>query len=117
MPTTRRPADQRRRITFSKRLLQADDYGNLQTTPFVDQFTLWARVRFLTGNESVIAERLAGHQPAVLTVSRTAKSVQIQTEWRAVDLHDATLVFNVRAVTPDELNRAIDLLCEAGVPV
>lgn len=112
-----RAADQRKRVTFSKREILADDYGNPQTTPFVDQFTVWARIRFLVGTETVIAERLAGHQPAVITVRRSAAAARVEPEWRVVDAHDPARVFNIRAITPDERNRAIDFLCEAGVAV
>lgn len=105
------------RVTFSVRASTGDEYGNPTTGGFVDQFTVYARVQYLRGSEPVVAARLQGVQPVVVTVRRTPETDQIKADWRIVDVNDASRVFNIRSVTPGDDRDLIDLLCEAGVAV
>lgn len=107
----------RESITFSSRTSTPDEYGNPETGGFTDEFTVSARVRVLKGGEGVLAVRLQGTQPVLITVRSSPDTKQITTEWRAVDANDASKIYNIRAVTPDEVGDAIDLLCEQGVAV
>jgi SPP1 family predicted phage head-tail adaptor len=100
------------RITFAVRGTGTDGYGN-EESGFVDQFTVWAGFKALRGGEDVIAARLEGRQPVVLTLRRSSEALRITTGWRATDARGA--IYNIRAVTPDEKRQFIDLLCEAGV--
>jgi len=102
----------RDRITFEERRDQADDgFGNVLTA-FEEQFTVWARKQYLRGGENVMASRLEGNQPVVITVRRSSDTLRITTDWRARQGDD---VLNIRSVTPAESRDAIDLLCERGV--
>lgn len=105
----------RGRITFAVRSTGVDEYGNGESA-FVDQFTVAARVQFLRGGENVMAERLQGNQPVVITVRASSDTRQITTDWRATDAHDPELVYNVRSASPGERRDYIDLLCQVGVP-
>lgn len=112
------PGDWDYRVTFSQRgTMPPDDYGNVEEG-FVDQFTVWAKLLPLRGGEQVMAARLEGRQPWIITVRRTPETRQITTDWRVVNVDDATQVFNVRSVTPNMTDRdIIDLLVEEGVAV
>ena len=74
----------RNRILFDKRTVTADGYGN-QVSGWDEQFEVWARRRNLVGGESVIASRLQGVQPVVLTVLRSSETEIVTSEWRARD--------------------------------
>lgn len=106
----------RDRVTFAKRQASSDEYGNDEST-FVDQFTVAAEVIYLQGGEQVMAARLDGRQPVVLTVRASTQTRLIETDWRATDARDAERVFNVRSIKPSERRDHIDVLCEAGVAV
>lgn len=104
----------RERVTFAVRGTGADDgYGNTLGA-WSDQFTVSARVKPLRGGETVLADRLAGRQPVVITVRRSDSTATITPDWRAEDARSGT-VYNIRAVTPGERHDLIDLLAESGV--
>jgi SPP1 family predicted phage head-tail adaptor len=104
----------RERVTFSRRAAVDDGHGNTVSGPWTDEFTVWARVRHLRGGEEVMASRLSGRQPVVLTVRRSPESEGVTTDWRATDAASGE-VYNIRSVTPDEERAYFDLLCERGV--
>jgi head-tail adaptor len=112
------PQEMRERFAFAKRAdLSAnsppgDGYGNLEGA-FAEQFTVWAAVTMLRAAEPVLAQRLAGVQPAIITVRKSTNSALITTAWRARDTRANTL-WAIRAVTPDDAGLFIDLLCETG---
>lgn len=105
----------RERLHFQKRAETDDGYGNPVSGDFATQFTRAARVRSLRGSEPIINQRLQGVQPVVVTVRTDSSTKTIDAAWRAVDSRDATKVYNIRAVTPDEKGAYIDFLAEAGV--
>lgn len=111
------PRDLRERVTFAKRSATPDAYGNPVSGPFVDQFTVYARITATRGGEDVLAERLGGRQPFVIVVRQSENTRLIGTEWRAVDANKPPRIFNIRSVTNDERNRQIELLCELGVAI
>jgi head-tail adaptor len=90
-----------------------DGYGNFEGA-FVTQFTSWARRRFLRGGEDVMAARLQGRQPVILTIRRSSQADLVTTDWRATDARSGT-VYNIRSVEFTEDRMWIDLLVEAGV--
>jgi head-tail adaptor len=111
------PGSLNERFTFEKRPSTApvgDGYGNFQTD-FAAQFTVWTRRQFLRGGETVIAERLQGRQPSVLTIRASRSAAQITTDWRAVNARDASEVYNIRSVSLSEDRSFYDVLCERGV--
>jgi SPP1 family predicted phage head-tail adaptor len=104
--------DLRDRVAFDKEVAGDDTYGNT-VTGFAEQFAVAAQIRFLRGTEPVIAQRLQGVQPAVITVRASADTKQVDASWRARDTRTGA-IFNIRSVTPSDDRAWIDLLCEAG---
>jgi len=74
----------RERIAFDKRRETDDGAGNLEGA-FEEQFVVWAEVLRLRGGEGVIAARLEGKQPVVITVRQSAATRLIKADWRARD--------------------------------
>lgn len=107
----------RERMTFALRTAGADDgYGNFEAA-WADQFTAAARIMPLKGGEDVMANRLAGTQPVIITVRSSSDSRLIAPNWKATDARAGT-VYNIRSIANmDEKNGYLDLLATAGVPV
>ena len=101
------------RFRFEKRVDQADGYGNFQGD-WQAQFTVYGRRQDLRGGETVIAARLEGRQPAVITIYNSIQARTITTDWRAVDARNDD-IWNIRSITRLEDRGSIDLLCERGV--
>lgn len=56
----------------------------------------WARIKHLTGSETVIAARLTGTQPAIITIPINPETATIMSDWRIV--HSATgKVYDVKS--------------------
>jgi head-tail adaptor len=108
----------RERLRFERRPTTADDgYGNVEGGWRV-MFEEYARVRPMTGSETVISARLAGVQPVRMTVRSSTRTRQITTGWRAVDMRDENRVFNITAppANLDEKNAYLDIMAQLGVP-
>lgn len=103
----------RDRVTFALPGSVTDDYGNVESG-FVDQFTVAANILYVKGGEQVMAARLDGKQPVVITIRSSTESAQIKTDWRAVDARDPTRIFNVRSIQPSDRKDFTELLCEIG---
>jgi SPP1 family predicted phage head-tail adaptor len=104
----------RERITFSQRGASDDGYGG-QTGEFADQFTVAARVRPLKGGEQVMASRLQGLQPVVITVRYSSQTVLIEADWQARDARTGK-VYAVTAppANTDERRKFLDILATEG---
>jgi SPP1 family predicted phage head-tail adaptor len=103
----------RDRVAFDAETTGDDGYGNT-VTGWAEQFVVAAQIRYLRGSEPVIAERLQGVQPVVVTVRDSTQTRAINAGWRAREARTGT-VFNIRSVTPSDGNRAwIDMLAEVG---
>ena len=103
----------RERVRFERRVEADDGYGNTRGD-WIGQFTVAARIMPLRGGEAVIAARLEGTQPAIVTVYADARTRTVTPDWRIVDARAGT-VYAVRTVTLRESKDYVDLLCEAGV--
>lgn len=75
-----------RRIRFEARTEEpsGDGLGNFEGA-WSEQFTIAATVRNLRGGETVLGARLTGTQPAVITVRLSPQTLEIRSDWRAVD--------------------------------
>jgi SPP1 family predicted phage head-tail adaptor len=94
--------DLRERISFQRRVSVDDGWGNTSGAgEFETQFTVWANLRPLRGNETVMAARLEGRQPHILTVRQSSDTRRITTAWQAVDARNPTRVFAVTAPPAD----------------
>lgn len=107
--------ERREKIAFDE-ISQSDTTYGIVAGQWDEQFRRACRVKPLRGSEPVIAQRLVGVQPVVITLLSSTESRRITTAWRARHVRSGT-VYQIRAVTPDEKRREIDLLCEAGSPV
>jgi head-tail adaptor len=84
---------------------------------WIKQYQCRAHIRFLRGTETVIAARLAGRQPVVITVRNCAAARAVTIDWRIRDLRSA-LEYNVRtAPVPSQDRIWLEILAESGVPV
>lgn len=105
----------RNAIAFESQESEDGDYGTIGGS-WCEQFTRSARIRYLRGSEPVLAQRLVGVQPAVITVRSDSETRCVTSSWRLRDARTGTL-FNIRSVTPDEKRQYIDYLVDAGVAV
>jgi len=94
---------------------QVDDgYGNTQAGPFATQGSFSAKIQFLRGGETVMADRLTGKQPAIITIRSSAFTRSLDTAWRLVD--SSGNAWNIRAITDPNGKRAwLEILAEKGV--
>lgn len=71
----------------------------------------WARVQNLKGSETVIASRMGGVQPVVITVRWTPDIAAMTTAWqvRNVELGRA---YDIKSVATDERREFIEILAE-----
>lgn len=106
-----------RRMQFACRAEVDDGYGNPVSGDWVVQFTVWGARKYLRGGEGVLAGRLTGRQPAILTVRKSSNTAQITTEWRATD-EGTGEVFNIREMPKLSDKRShYEMLIEGGVAV
>lgn len=78
------------------------------------QFFASAKLVPLRRGESVLAGRLAGVQPYIMTIHAQPAAANITTAWRVVNARTGES-FNIRTVERDPKRGSIDLLIEAGV--
>lgn len=81
-----------------------------------EQHRCWAAMRFLRGGETVMAARLSGKQPVVVTIRTCRAARAIGADWRMRDPR-AGVIYNIRAIAPSDDGKFIDLTCESGVAV
>ena len=80
-----------------------------------------ANITAKVGTEAVEAARLAGRQPVILTVRRSADTRMVTTDWKATELDSGT-EFNIRtAIDPmigdSQHGHWIEMIAESGVAV
>lgn len=114
----------RQRVTFQRRGEMSDGFGNEQVGAWTTQFSVAARLQPRLGGEEVVASRLAGVQPYILTVRSSLQTRSITTAWRAYDARagfnsagEPKRVFNIHsAANVDEVGAFIDFLVSEGRP-
>lgn len=103
------------RITFQRRAVLSDGYGNSEGD-YQEEFTVWAARRAKLGGETVTAARLSGQQPVLLTVRQSSQTDRITEDWRAVDSDGKH--YNIRSIVdPDDSGAYWELLCQTGTGV
>ncbi len=114
-----------RRVTFDRpHVLDDGHHGEVQGWD-TDVLTVWAHMAYLRGGEDVIAGRLAGRQPVVVTIHRSTDVLEIDETWRMRDAQDGAWtadahwtgpVFAIRERPKPTQDRLwLELLVEAGV--
>ena len=108
----------RERMTFQSRGVGDDGFGNamIDAGPFEDRFTVSAHLRPLRGSETVIAARLQGRQPYIITVRQSSDTRQANEAWRIVDTRNHDRVFAIKAppTDPDGKRAWLEILCVLG---
>src|SRR3569833_1333913 len=112
VPTSPGAGDLRSRIAFDKRQDVDDGYGNTQSD-FIEQFTQSGALLPLKGGETVMASRLTGVQPFILTVRHSSQAAQVTTAWRARDARTGT-VYDITTVVVRPTKDFIDMTCVSG---
>lgn len=80
-------------------------------------FECWAAIRYLRGGETVQAARLAGRQPAVITVRLSSDAEDVTTDWKLRDLGlDREYAVTAPPVSTDD-GKWLEITCESGVAV
>lgn len=100
------------RISLDRRSSEQDGFGNF-IGEWAPAFSRWCAVRALRGTETVLAARLEGRQPVIVTVRSDPETDQIDPEMRATI---NGRVYNVRehpGLTEDRLY--LEFLAESGV--
>ncbi|MFN6950981.1 MAG: phage head closure protein [Albidovulum sp.] len=109
----RRPSagDLGERVTFQRRIEASDGYGNTVST-WQDEFSTRARMMPKMGSESVIASRLQGVQPYILTVRSNRYTKDVTPAWRVLWGGDE---FNIKtAANVDERGEFIEMMVVKG---
>lgn len=102
------------RYSFQKREEKPiDDLGNVEDD-WVEQFQTRASRKWMRGGEQVLASRLSGVQPAIITVRLNPDTSKICSFWRCVDQYTGE-GYNIMTVEPSENRQYIDLLIQSGV--
>jgi head-tail adaptor len=103
----------RQKVTFQRREMIDDGAGNVEGI-WQTEFLAFADFKFLRGGEQVMAGRLAGKQPAIITIRSSVSSRVVDTAWRIIDAGDEA--WNIRAITDPTGKRAwLEILAEKGV--
>lgn len=101
-------------FSFEKREpLPGDAYG-VSEGSWIEQFRHEVKIVPFRRGEAVIAARLSGVQPYILTIRSFEASRKIETDWRAKDIRTG-ITYNIRTKEPSPDRASIDMIIEAGV--
>lgn len=106
----------RERVRFEARgFVEDDTSGNPQSGPFAEVYSCAAEITPKLGGETVLAERLTGTQPMLITVRMCKALEDLTTDWRIVDTRTGT-EYNIKASSnPDEKKKFLEILAVSGV--
>lgn len=103
------------RVAFDSPVENPDGRGGT-ITGFQEQYVCDAMFRYLRGSETVIAARLEGRQPVVVTVHDCSAASAVRAGWRMRDLRRGT-EYNIRTIVPSDDRVFLEITCESGVAV
>lgn len=105
--------DLTKRAAFQSRIANDDGFGNEEGGWGPVLFTRWCHVLFMRGSEAVIASRLQGRQPVIITVRSDRQTRTIEPEMRCTIDGRA---YNIREFPRPSDDRAfLSFLAESGV--
>jgi SPP1 family predicted phage head-tail adaptor len=112
------PSNFNERVAFDAMVRSPDGHGGTTTGWGAPEAAVkaWAHFRFLRGGEAVQAARLAGRQPIVVTIRKSAATAQITNDWRMRDVR-TDAVYNIRSIVPTDDRGFLELTVEGGVAV
>jgi head-tail adaptor len=108
-----RAGNLRLRLEFQERASVSDGHGNEQGD-WQARYECAAERIMLRGGEQVMASRLEGRQPAVMTIRANSQARRITTDWRARDIRSEE-IWAIRSISPSQKRDFIELLVEKGV--
>jgi head-tail adaptor len=82
---------------------------------WVEQFQEQCNIKWMRGSEQVLAQRLQGINPIVISVRSSALTRQVDATWRARLVRQGNKPLSIRSVIPDQRDFYLEILCEAGV--
>lgn len=94
---------------------QTQDGSGGTDAGWAEEYTCRAHVRYLRGTEAVMAARLAGRQPVVVTIRRCEASRLITPAWRMRDTREGD-VYNIRAIVPSDDRAWLEITAEGNAP-
>lgn len=100
-------------FAFDHRPLTPDGYGNSEGE-FAEQFRAAAGLQSLKGTEAVMASRLEGKQPYILTVRYSAQTAQVTPDWRCRNARTG-VAYAITTHVPRSRKDYIDLIIVEGV--
>src|SRR5690606_3384202 len=104
-----RAEDFRTKVFFQSRGMADDGFGNMVPSgDFETQFGpdgIWAHLKPLRGSETVMAARLAGRQPYIITVRSSSDTRQVNEAWRVVEKNNPDRVYAIKAPPTDPDNK------------
>lgn len=99
--------------TFQKRVTEpADELGSV-SSEWVSQFKTRSSRIWMRGGEEVLASRLSGVQPAIITVRLNPDTSRIDNFWRCIDNRTGA-TYNVMTAEPSQNRQYIDLMIKGG---
>lgn len=115
--SNRRHGALRHKMAFQKRGDGNDGFGNSVpgTGPFETEFSTWAALRPLRGSEAVMADRLSGRQPYVLTVRYSTHTAGVTPAWRIVDANNRVYAITSPLADPDGKRQWLEGIVTEGV--
>lgn len=106
--------DLRERVAFEARGAVDDGMGNPVSGDFAEVYRCAARIKPKLGGETVIASRLTGTQPMLITVRVCSALKSIGADWRIRDVR-SDIVYNIKSFNnPDEQRRYLEILAVSG---
>lgn len=122
--TVRGAGELRGLVIFERRAETSDGAGNEISGDWTEQFSERARIQPRLGGEEVVAARLTGVQPYIVTVRSSQRTRQVTTAWRIVDARagvdaagEPRRILNIASLANvDERNAYIDFLVTEGRP-
>lgn len=101
------------RVAFDIPVETVTSHGGTRIA-WTEEFIARAQFLYLRGGETVIASRLSGRQPVVVTMRNEGRAKDVTPEWRMRDVRRGT-VYNVRSIVPTDNRLYLELTCESGV--
>jgi head-tail adaptor len=107
----------RDKLYLQSRSLVDDGFGNLVPGgEFETQHEVFANLKPLRGTESVMASRLAGTQPYIITMRASSETRQVNVAWRIVDKNNPDRIFAISAPPTEPERGWLEILATEGEP-
>lgn len=101
------------RVEFQQPVTGDDGHGGVVTS-WETRFSVAARLVPKLGGEDVVAQRMQGKQPYIVTVRSSSETRMVTTAWRARNARTGA-IYNIKSsANTDERGAYLDLLAVEG---